>query len=78
MCIEPSTKPRAWRIERRGAIPARRWTTLVETRQREYDTGRDEPYSALTGQHLRALVGGGQADDTALLAVRIDELPDPT
>jgi serine phosphatase RsbU (regulator of sigma subunit) len=60
---------------------------LVETRQREYDTGIDELCAALTGldsrtgpeevceELLRALVGGLQEDDIALLAVRIDELP---
>jgi len=60
---------------------------LVETRQREYDIGIDELCAALTGldsrtgpeevceELLRALVGGLQEDDIALLAVRIDELP---
>jgi serine phosphatase RsbU (regulator of sigma subunit) len=63
---------------------------LVETRQREYDTGIDELCAALTGldsqtgpeevceELLRALVVGGQEDDIAILAVRVDELPQPT
>jgi serine phosphatase RsbU (regulator of sigma subunit) len=62
---------------------------LVETREREYDTGVDELCAALTALDphagpeqacetlIGALVGDHQEDDIALLAVRIDPLPSP-
>jgi serine phosphatase RsbU (regulator of sigma subunit) len=62
---------------------------LVETREREYDTGIDELCAALAALDahagpeeacetlIDALVGDHQEDDIALLAVRIDPLPSP-
>jgi|tagenome__1003787_1003787.scaffolds.fasta_scaffold20883506_2 serine phosphatase RsbU (regulator of sigma subunit) len=89
--LEPGERPRAEAAVRlpEGSLLVLYTDGLIETREREYDAGMDVLHAALSALGpqaepeeacdtlLLALVGDRQEDDIALLAVRIDPLPEP-